>query len=224
MLLIYHKTLTDGENMMEATSLSQQIYNILLNKILSNEYPSGTILNRRTIAAEYHVSVAPVLEAMLQLEKDGLLETIPRKGTRVTVIHSEQVSGNLLIREALETAAIRIICSKENHDVLLNALRPLAEEIDNLENSDQKFFTLDQKFHCDLVALVGSDTLSKEYERISRLTFFYNISNFVPSFQSVVQQSHVVLLNNLIHADPNTAQKILHDHIVSGKQKLIISI
>ena len=90
---------------METVSLSQRIYDSLLKKILSNEYPSGTILNRRAIAAEYHVSVAPVLEAMLQLEKDGLLETIPRKGTRVTVIRSEQVSGYLLIREALEIAA-----------------------------------------------------------------------------------------------------------------------
>ncbi len=209
---------------MENTSLSQQIYSILLNKILSNEYPSGTILNRRTIAAEYHVSVAPVLEAMLQLEKDGLLETIPRKGTRVTVIHSEQVSGNLLIREALETAAIRIICSKDDRSIRLNSLRPLAEEIDSLEDSDQKFFSLDQKFHCALVALVGSDTLSREYERISRLTFFYNISNFVPLFQSIVHQSHIALLDSLINAGPNTAQKILHDHIVSGKQMLIISI
>ena len=56
---------------METVSLSQRIYDSLLKKILSNEYPSGTILNRRAIAAEYHVSVAPVLEAMLQLEKEG---------------------------------------------------------------------------------------------------------------------------------------------------------
>ncbi|MGI5895292.1 MAG: GntR family transcriptional regulator [Candidatus Merdivicinus sp.] len=209
---------------METTSLSQRIYHTLLNKILSNEFPSGTILNRRTIAAEYHVSVAPVLEAMLQLEKDGLLETIPRKGTRVTVIRREQVSGNLLIREALETTAIRIICSRETRATFLETLRPIAEKIDLLTNSNHSFFSMDQEFHCALVALVGSNTLSQEYERISRLTFFYNISTFVPFVQSAIQQSHVELLDQLIHADPDKAQKILHEHIISGKQNLILTV
>lgn len=209
---------------METASLSQRIYDSLLKKILSNEYPSGTILNRRAIAAEYHVSVAPVLEAMLQLEKDGLLETIPRKGTRVTVIRSEQVSGYLLIREALEIAAVRMVCSREDRGELLSSLRPLAEDLDSPENSGDRFYSLDQQFHCRLVELAGSGTLSKEYQRISRLTFFYNISSFVPSFQYEVQQSHVELLESLIHADPDSAQKVLHSHILSGKRNLIISV
>lgn len=209
---------------METVSLSQRIYDSLLKKILSNEYPSGTILNRRAIAAEYHVSVAPVLEAMLQLEKDGLLETIPRKGTRVTVIRSEQVSGYLLIREALEIAAVRMVCSRENRRELLSSLQQLAEELDSPKNSGDRFYSLDQQFHCALVELAGSGTLSKEYQRISRLTFFYNISSFVPSFQHEVQQSHVELLESLSQADPDAAQKILHSHILSGKRNLIISV
>lgn len=208
---------------MDTTSLSQQVYQILLNKILSGEYPSGTLLNRRTIAEGFHVSVAPVLEAMLQLEKDGLLETIPRKGTRVTVIRSEQVSGNLLIREALETAAVRIICARRER-TLLETLRPVAEKIDRLGNSDNTFFSMDRQFHCALVALCGNDTLSAEYERISRLTFFYIISNFVPLSQSQIQQSHLDLLEVLMTADPDTAQRAVHAHIASGKQDLILSV
>ena len=57
------------------------MYEHLLENFLQNELVPGHILNRREIAQQLGVSVAPVLEAFLQLEMEGFVESIPRKGT-----------------------------------------------------------------------------------------------------------------------------------------------
>src|SRR4051794_1015015 len=59
---------------MSNSPLSSQVYDQLLRRLLSGELPPGHVFNRRQVAAELGVSVAPVLEAMLELEAEGLIE------------------------------------------------------------------------------------------------------------------------------------------------------
>ena len=83
-------------------SLSRTVFNTLLNKFLRNKLVPGDILNRRELALELGVSVAPVLEALLQLENEGFVESFPRKGTLVKPVREEDVYGQLMLREAIE--------------------------------------------------------------------------------------------------------------------------
>ena len=57
--------------------LSETIYEKLLDMLTKGELMPGEIINRREIASRLEVSVAPVLEAMLKLEMEGYIETIP---------------------------------------------------------------------------------------------------------------------------------------------------
>src|SRR5690349_12541801 len=95
---------------MPSNSLSSKVYDAVLDRILSGRLAPGEVCNRRRIAEEMGVSVAPVLEAMLQLEADGLIETLPRKGTRVRTLTLEDLQGQLVLREALECQAARLYC------------------------------------------------------------------------------------------------------------------
>src|SRR5689334_15273534 len=89
---------------------SERVYNEILDRLLSGRWEPGYVFNRRQIAAEMKVSVAPVLEAMLELEGEGLIETLPRKGTRVRALTIRDLQGQLIVREALECQAARMYC------------------------------------------------------------------------------------------------------------------
>ena len=93
-------------------SLSSKAYNYLVKSLLKNELVPGDSINRRDIADKLGMSVAPVLEAMLQLESEEYLESVPRKGTIVKPIRIDDVTGQLIVREALECAAARYYCGK----------------------------------------------------------------------------------------------------------------
>jgi len=203
-------------------SLASQVYETLLSKILNNEILPGEFINRRDIAAELGVSVAPVLEAMILMETEGLLETLPRKGTRVTIVRDSDISGTLLIREALECMAARLYCGRP---VMQNmeGLMPLAKKVDTAPPRSHQYFACDREFHRRLVDLCGCEVFSAEYDRITKLSLFHNTNKLISSSEASVRYSHVELLQKLCTAPPEEANKLMHDHITSGKGALALT-
>ncbi|HBM79224.1 MAG TPA: hypothetical protein DD426_00055, partial [Clostridiaceae bacterium] len=161
-----------------SSSLASSIYEKLLKKILNNEIPAGEFINRREIADQMNVSVAPVMEAMILLENDGLLETMPRKGTRVSLVCNEDICGYLVVREALECTAARMICGKKIADAMSDLI-PFARAVDESPYRSLTYFRKDYEFHTFLVRLSGCEILEKEHERITKLGLFYNTNKFV---------------------------------------------
>ena len=203
-------------------SLSQKAYNAILNKIMANAYPPGEIINRRSIAAELGISVAPVLEAMLMLEKDGLLETLPRKGTRVSLIRDTDIAGHFYIREALECFIARQICGDEIIKAL-PALLTLAKSTDVATNDPLAYHKMDLDFHRSLVALSGMDIVMKEFDRILTVGHFYYINRFVSISETNMHLSHELLIEQLQKDDPEYAYRCMHEHLISGKGHLSIA-
>ena len=200
-------------------SLSKQVYKDLLESLLRNELVPGTIINRREIAAKLGVSVAPVLEAMLQLEAEGFLESIPRKGTQVRPIRMVDVRGHLIVREALECQAARLYCGEP---VRLNRaeLMHLAQVLDSTPVDSLNHWREELDFHQALVKLTCCDVLIKEYLKTFRLNVFFSLNRFVTvSDQSQVRQ-HTELVPKLETDDPAEAEQIMRDHSRTGKGRL----
>ena len=89
-------------------SLAGRAYLEIRNKILKGDLAVGEALSRRALAAELGISVPPITEALQRLEREGLLESKPRVGTRVRVPTPRDVEDRSLLREALETQAARL--------------------------------------------------------------------------------------------------------------------
>ena len=66
-------------------SLAHRAYVEIRDKILKGDLPVGVALSRRKLAEELKVSVPPITEALQHLERDGLVESKPRVGTRVRI-------------------------------------------------------------------------------------------------------------------------------------------
>ena len=67
-----------------ATSLTDTIYKSLLGKILSGEWkPGDWFPAERDIAEQMGVSRSSLHHAVLQLERDGFVHVLARKGTQV---------------------------------------------------------------------------------------------------------------------------------------------
>src|ERR1035441_7665232 len=89
-------------------SLSRKAYNAVRHRILRGDLKLGQAISRRTLAGELGMSFLPVSEALLRLEAGGLLESRPRAGTRVRIPTPQDVEGQYVVREALETQAARL--------------------------------------------------------------------------------------------------------------------
>ncbi len=193
-------------------ALSWRVYDHVLRQLLDRTLVPGQILNRRQTASELGVSVAPVLEAFVRLERDGLLESLPSKGTRVRLIHPQDIHDQRLLREALECQGARLYCGKplrENYDRLL----PLAQRADDVTPNTLEDFELEVQLHAALMALTGSAALLEAFGRALGVVFFITANLSTGSSVSTKPNRHVKLLRDLRTPDPDKAERIMRQHL-----------
>jgi len=109
-------------------SISGQIAKILAGRIIRGELEPGQRILEQTISDEMGVSRSPVREAFLSLEKQRLVEILPRRGARVTEMSQESIQS--LYDLATELYALAATKAAEFHDEEdLRKIRKAVQEI-----------------------------------------------------------------------------------------------
>jgi len=88
-------------------SLELLAYEHLKDAIITLELPPGTPLYEIQLSEQLGISKTPLHTALMQLEREGFVVTMPYKGSRVASITLEQMTHLFELREAIETQAIR---------------------------------------------------------------------------------------------------------------------
>ncbi len=91
-------------------SVSEDVLETLRTAILEGQFASGNLLAEAPLAAQLGVSRAPIREAMLQLEREGLLEFTPRGMAQVRSLTMADLEELYTLRVALEPMATRYAC------------------------------------------------------------------------------------------------------------------
>ena len=87
-------------------SLEHWAYSEIKESIISLALPPGTTLVEAQLAEQLGVSKTPLRAALLQLEREGFVVSVPYKGSSVTPITVESVRQLAQIRFALEGYAV----------------------------------------------------------------------------------------------------------------------
>ena len=69
--------------MIRKTTLADQIYSAILDKIMRNEFPMDQFLTEAYLAEHFEASRAPVREALVKLCNENILRSIPRTGYQI---------------------------------------------------------------------------------------------------------------------------------------------
>ncbi len=120
---------------------------------LRNAIHSGKLRPRQRIieedlARELSLSRGPVREALLRLERDGLVITTPRRGTFVRDISLNEIGVVFRMRGKLEALCVRYmrentqVCPAELLDEALKKLKKAAAK-----NNDEQFLQADMELH-----------------------------------------------------------------------------
>ena len=200
--------------------LSNEVYRILLDRLLTGKLLPGDLINRRQIAQELEVSVAPVLEAMVRLEYDGFLESLPRKGTRVRPIRREEVAGQLYLREGIECTAARLYYGKKLTDNM-PSLNLAAKKADDSELPDFEHWKAELAYHRQLVELAGYAALTQAFDKVAAPYLFYQIHYLHAASPRTQLSSHQSLLEKLSGNSPDKAEQAMRAHIRNGREYYI---
>lgn len=208
----------------EKQSLAEMAYEHILDRLLKHDILPGQILNRREVAQQLNISIAPVLEAMVRLEAEGLLAVLPRKGTQVRLVRPEDTMDHMLVREAIECQAARLYCGKpiEKNE---KELKSLAAAVDDSHGGAIQLWKLEIAFHGRLVDLSGSKSLRAAFQQTMHLGTVCAV-NFFSALRPSNNPAgnHVALVEKLKTKNPDVAEKCIRDHMRSGKNFLTSAV
>jgi len=161
---------TKQQDRRRTLSLSEQIAEHVGKSILQETYLPGEAVTEQRISEEFAVSRGPVREALRILEREGLVEIIPRRGARVTRLTVREVSDIFDIRSVLLGHAARLAAQRRDEE----CLRVLKEGCDtltqNVEGADELDVHSDVSAQMNfiLVERSGNDKLSEIVNHLAR--------------------------------------------------------
>jgi DNA-binding GntR family transcriptional regulator len=141
-------------------SASQRVERHIKKAIYAGELRARERIIEEDLAARLQCSRGPVREALLRLERDGLVVTIPRRGTFIHDISAESIDVVFRIRGKLEGLCVRYMREEmgpREERILRERLSKMKEA--GLNADDEQFLQSDMKLHQTIWRLAGREQL-----------------------------------------------------------------
>ena len=164
----------------KALSLRETVTQILRAAIISGEMAPGEVYSAPALGTRFGVSATPVREAMVDLSREGLVETVPNKGFRVTAVSESDLDDIAALRMLIEPPTVREVTPRIPAEAI-PALRELARAIvDNAAAGDLVTYTeADRRFHLAILEYSHNQRLLTLVSDLRSHTRLYGLSGMV---------------------------------------------
>jgi DNA-binding GntR family transcriptional regulator len=146
--------------------LSDVVTDDLRDAIISHDLEPGRRIAEDELALQMGVSRGPIREALLRLDREGLVTIERHKGARVASWDDTDIQEIYSMRSALEVLAIEWACKNATAsdlkamEEILNIYSKLSEK----QRTPREVSRLDLEFHTALFAAAHHDRLFKTWE------------------------------------------------------------
>lgn len=172
-------------------TVRDHVHRILRGAILAGRFAPDEKVNERQLAEQFGVSTTPIKEALRQLEAEGLVQALPRRGVliRFNISWAEEM---ILARAALESMIGHLAARRIDDEgrTALKATVNLMEAATASGNADE-LIALNETFHDHIHRASRCQYLARLIER---------------------QQFYDASIRRIIHSDPAEREKALREH------------
>ncbi|WP_024822959.1 GntR family transcriptional regulator [Aminobacterium mobile] len=198
------------------TTSADYAYQELRHKIITKQLKPGQRLPEVNIAVQMGVSRTPVREALRRLASEGLVVIIPNSGARLAAPTAREIEDTFLVREQLETLAIRLAAERIGDRHLRRLEEAMIEEGRAIEEKDlEKYLEVNEAFHKAIADASGNKVLAEYVENILARTNAYVVF-YDPFYQLETVPSvdaHREILIALRHHDSERSVTLLKRHL-----------
>jgi len=126
-------------------------YRILRYNIVTMQLPPGSVLNEPELSEQLEMSRTPIREALILLKEEGLVDVMPQRGSKVTLISLHAVREGFFMRRVLESVLIRDLAGRLPNDRIDRLKQNLSAQ-EAAQKAGGKsalvdFFILDDQYH-----------------------------------------------------------------------------
>jgi len=203
-------------------NLTDRVYQTLKDRIISQEIVVGSRLRDEELASQLGVSRTPVREALMHLAREGLVEVIPRSGTRVRTFTEQDIEDIFDVRISLEVLGIRK-ATPLLRQVDISRLRQMWEKaVTFIEKGDVRpMIEFDREMHSMIVEASGNRKLQEMMDSISQfVALFRNLGATTLGHDKFTHRLPEIV-EALECRDGQAAAEALEEHIISARAQTL---
>ena len=200
--------------------LRETVYEQLRADMISCKLAPGAEIREAELAARFDMSKSPVRDALMRLEREGLVITLPRQGYRVAPVSLGDVLDMFHLRAALERACIERIVARASDEQL--------KSLDRFRRFVPKqwpggFVAFNRAFHRRIAELGGNARMRDQlYDLIDQMdrAVQVSVSSIREGDPQVLVNEHAAIIDALQARDRKRAQRLAEHHVVAAGKRV----
>jgi len=198
-------------------------YQIIKAGILAQKYPPGSQLKEIQLSAELGLTRTPVREAIIKLESEELVHSIPNRGSFVAEISQGEIEDLFEVREALEDKAAYLAIRRANREELEAIKAALEERGKQIHGEATEGYIIPQMdFHHEMVRLSKNQALVRAWESLHcKLQVVRTRSAMREKRYLRALEEHKQILDLIYKGDVERTRKLLAAHLLTAKKNFL---
>lgn len=209
----------------EHLSLSDRIFEIIEEAILSGSIGPGERIIETELAKNLGTSKSPVREALKKLEGEGVVNLLPRKGFIVKKIDRKSVEDFCEVMFIVEPPVAVLSLKRRDRTVCKKLDKILKDMERSLSQKEYSLYlTLNRNFHGLFYELTENELITKIFRilynqtDIFRSTFLYTGERLLRSMEE-----HLAIADAYQKGDQKVLEKAVRNHLVMFKKNILKS-
>ena len=203
----------------EHENLDHKAYLILKNMIISRKLLPGDKIPQEKLAQDLGISRTPLVSALKYLEKEKLVEAIPRRGFYVRLFTKEEMISIFELREVLEGLAARRAASNIS-DLQIDKLQGFFRQFEGLTDiTDFRAYAKeDRRFHNFVTDIGAKEFLKSILENYNIIIYSYQLvsSEGLVRPPNETIQEHKAMIEAISNKDADSAEDLMRQHLKKG--------
>jgi DNA-binding GntR family transcriptional regulator len=206
-------------------SLADDVVDRLRDAIFHGSFKPGEALREEQLAAMLDVSRGPVREALVQLEREGLVLVRRHRGATVARLSRSDLEEVYSLRLALERLAVQRAARYATEQDFA-AMEVVLADFDialSRGPSEKEVAELDVRFHDLIYQAARHQRLYDSWANLKAQIYIFLLSRNVvdPEFREITVKSHAALLDALRTRDEARATSEIEDHLRGAYDRVV---
>ena len=189
-------------------------FRVIKENIINLKIKPGIMISEQEIAEELGISRTPVQEALQELSRTKIVDILPQKGCRVSLIDmklvNEAVFMRLTIEQAVTEEACRLATEKDIEELEENLI---LQDFYKTSDKYEKIMDLDNRFHEKMYQITDKiqcmymvRLMNIHFDRLRELTLETGTT-------ARIVDDHKQILEAFKNKNPEAAKKVLENHL-----------
>jgi len=198
--------------MLNTKSLREQVYEYLRDEIQNRKILPGATINLNEISQQLGISKTPLRDAIIQLEIEGFVTILPRRGVTVKKLALQEIKDSYEIVGALEGSVILNVFDKLDGSHILRMEQLNREQIEALDNEDyNRYYKLNLDFHGVFLNLSENKTLMSLITPFKKRLYDFPRRGYIKEWELNNCREHNQFIESIKAKDREDAARIMRD-------------